>query len=83
MKQHIVALYLNSRQSDLLIEEDLRDDKISFNEIASLDIGESLLFCPIAAVTVAGEEMGRMVGGYVKLKTRQRVTADWGKNKQT
>jgi hypothetical protein len=40
-----------------------------------------LLFCPTAVVKVAGEGIRRMEGGYVKLKTRQRVTADGGKSR--
>jgi hypothetical protein len=57
------------------------NDKAMFREIVRLKIGESLLFCPTAAVNVEGEGIGRMDAGYVKFKTRQRVTADGGGNK--
>ncbi|KAF2450187.1 hypothetical protein P171DRAFT_450876 [Karstenula rhodostoma CBS 690.94] len=87
LKQHIAALYLNSLISATHggvyngTEEATRDDKALFNEIVRLKLGESLLFCPTAAVKVAGEGIGRMEGSYVKFKTRQRVTADGGKSK--
>jgi hypothetical protein len=58
-----------------------QSEKALFQEIVRLKLGESLLFCPTAAVAVAGEGIGRMEGGYVKLQTRQRVTADRGKSR--
>jgi hypothetical protein len=83
LKQHVAALYLNlpipsveASDMDGGMAELPQDDKALFQEIVRLKLGESLLFCPTAAVTVAGEGIGRMEGGYVRFKTRQRVTAD-------
>jgi hypothetical protein len=88
LKQHVAALYLNLptpsvEASDVGGDttELPQDDKALFQEIVRLKLGESLLFCPTAAVAVAGQGIGRMEGGYVKFKTRQRVTADGGKSR--
>jgi hypothetical protein len=87
LKKHIAALYLNSLLSSMAVGAGdttagvQKDDKALFREIVTLKLGESLLFCPTAAVAVAGEGIGRMEGSYVKLKTRQRVTGDGGKSK--
>jgi hypothetical protein len=88
LKQHVAALYLNLPTPSVEASDmdggmaDLpQDDKALFQEIVRLKLGESLLFCPTAAVKVAGEGIGRMEGGYVKFKTRQRVTADGGKSR--
>ncbi|KAL5436043.1 hypothetical protein PMIN05_006888 [Paraphaeosphaeria minitans] len=87
LKQHIAALYLNSIVCSMSAGEDdgaeqaPKDDKALFNEIVKLKLGESLLFCPTAAVAVMGKGIGRMEGGSIKLKTRQRVTADGGRSK--
>jgi hypothetical protein len=40
-----------------------------------------LLFCLTAAIAVAGAGIRKIEGGYVKFKTRQRVTADRGKSR--
>jgi hypothetical protein len=88
LKQHVAALYLNLPTPSVEASDmdggmaDLpQDDKALFQEIVRLKLGESLLFCPTAAVKVTGEGIGRMEGGYVKFKTRQRVTADGGKSR--
>jgi hypothetical protein len=88
LKQHVAALYLNLPTPSVEASDmdggmaDLpQDDKALFQEIVRLKLGESLLFCPTAAVKVTGEGIGRMEGGYVKFKTRQRVTADRGKSR--
>jgi hypothetical protein len=52
-----------------------------FQDIVQLKLGESLLFCPTAAIAAAGARIRKMEGGYVKFKTRQRVTADGGKSR--
>jgi hypothetical protein len=87
LKKHIAALYLQSLPSSLTAGAGAtaaggqQDDKALFKEIVMLKLGESLLFCPTAAVAVAGAGIGRMEGGYVKLRTRQRVTGDGGKSR--
>jgi hypothetical protein len=58
-----------------------KDDRALFYEIVRLKLGESLLFCPTAAVKVVGGGIERMEGRYVRFKTRQRFTADGGKSK--
>jgi hypothetical protein len=62
-------------------DEVTKDERALFHEIVQLKLGESLLFCPTAAVAVAGKGIKRMAGSYEKFKTRQRVTADGGKSK--
>lgn len=86
LKQHIAALYLNSQISSMAEDEDreiegFNGDKALFSEIVKLRLGESLLFCPTAAVSVVGKGIGRMEEGYVRFKTRRRVTADGGRSK--
>ena len=88
LKEHVAALYLNmptpfieASDMDGGMADLPRDDKALFQEIVRLKLGESLLFCPTAAVKVAGEGIGRMEGVYAKFKTRQRVTADGGKSR--
>ncbi|KAI1680238.1 hypothetical protein KJE20_10878 [Pyrenophora tritici-repentis] len=87
LNRHVAALYLNlptSSQTGASGDEEVevpKDDRALFHEIVRLKLGESLLFCPTAAVKVVGREIERMEGGYVRFKTRQRVTADGGKSK--
>jgi hypothetical protein len=88
LKDHVAGLFLNFLTSSTKTGVDTdgkveisKDDKALFQEIVELKLGQSLLFCPTAAVTVVGKGIGRMEGGYVKFKTRQRVTADGGKSK--
>jgi hypothetical protein len=52
-----------------------------FYKIVQLKLRESLLFCLTAAVKMVEEGIRRIEGGYVRFKTRQRVTADRGKSK--
>jgi hypothetical protein len=88
LKKHVAALYLNlptystkAREIGEGIAELPQGDKALFQEIVQLKLGESLLFCPTAAIAVAGAGIEKMEGGYVKFKTRQRVTADGGKSR--
>jgi hypothetical protein len=88
LKQHVAALYFNLPAPSVEASDmdggmaDLpKNDKALFQEIIQLKLGESLLFCPTAAVKVAGEGIERMEGCYMKFKTRQRVTADGGKSR--
>jgi hypothetical protein len=86
LKQHVAALYLqlptsSSAHGEQAGQEDAKNDKALFHEIVQLKLGESLLFCPSAAVRVMGGGIGRMEGGYVKFKTRKRVTADGGRSR--
>lgn len=88
LKQHVAALYLNLPTPSIEatnisdgIAGLLHGDKALFQEIVRLKLGESLLFCLTAVVTVAGEGVRRIEGGYVKFKTKQRVTADGGKSR--
>jgi hypothetical protein len=87
LKKHVAALYLNlptSSQAGTSGDERAevpKDNKALFQEIVRLKLRESLLFCPTAAVKVVEGGIGRIEGGYVRFKTRQRVTADRGKSK--
>jgi hypothetical protein len=84
LKKHIAALYLNlptTSPDGTSDDEVTKDERALFHEIVQLKLGESLLFCPTAAVAVAGKGIERMAGSYMKFKTRQRVTADGGKSK--
>jgi hypothetical protein len=91
LKKHVGALYLGriggGAEGEVEEKEQEKEgagakgDRALFQEIVRLRLGESLLFCPTAAVTVMGGVIGKMHEGYVKFKTRQRVTADGGKSK--
>jgi hypothetical protein len=87
LKKHVAALYLNlptSSQAGASGDEKAevpKDGRALFHEIVQLKLGESLLFCPTAAVKVMGGGIERMEGTYVRFKTRQRITADGGKSK--
>jgi hypothetical protein len=87
LKGHVAALYLNLPTSSQVCAsgnegtEVPKDDRASFNQIVWLKLGESLLFCPTAAVKVVGGGIERTEGRHVRFKTRQRVTADREKSK--
>jgi hypothetical protein len=42
-----------------------------------------LLICPTAAIAASGARIRKIEEGYVKFKTRQRVTVDEGKSRLT
>jgi hypothetical protein len=51
-------------------------------EIVRLKVGESLLFCPTAVLSVgANGSVRKLHEGYVKFKTRPRLTSDGGKTR--
>lgn len=52
-----------------------------FSDIVRLKVGESLLFCPTAALKVEDGRIVRLDEYHVKFRTRQRVTEDGGKSK--
>jgi hypothetical protein len=52
-----------------------------FRDIVRLKVGESLLFCPTAALEVEDGRIVRLDERHVKFRTRQRVTEDGGKSK--
>lgn len=90
LKKHIAGMFLNgnSISSEGSGDEEWDEigkkgeaDKELFQQIVQLKLGESLLFCPTAAVAVDGNEIVRMVDRFVKFKTRERVTADGGTTK--
>ncbi|KAF2175369.1 hypothetical protein K469DRAFT_724153 [Zopfia rhizophila CBS 207.26] len=88
LKKPIAAIYLNSMSNSHPEEEEVgergkgtaKDDKALFQWIVRLRLGESL-FCPTAAVRVAGGATERMEDAHVRFGTRQRVTADGGLGK--
>jgi hypothetical protein len=87
LKKHVAALYLNlptSSQAGTSGDKKAevpKGNRALFYKIVRLKLRESLLFCPTAAVKMVEEGIGRIEGGYVRFKTRQRVTADRGKSK--
>jgi hypothetical protein len=90
LRQHIAALYLdlptssvNAREIGNGIAELSRDNKMLFQEIVQLKLGKSLLICPTAAIAASGARIRKIEEGYVKFKTRQRVTVDEGKSRLT
>jgi hypothetical protein len=85
LKKHVAGLFLNG--GSLTLEGGEQEgkkgeaDQKLFQQIVQLKLGESLLFCPTAAVGVQGHEIVKMVDEYVKFKTRERMTADGGTTK--
>jgi hypothetical protein len=58
------------------------NDVSLMREIVRLKVGESLLFCPTAALSVAEDgSVRKLHEGHVKFKTRPRLTADGGKSR--
>jgi hypothetical protein len=68
LKQHVAAL------------KD-KDDQEVFEMIVRLKTGESLLFCPTAAIGMESNKVLRMGTSFKKFRTRQRITADGGRSK--
>ncbi|EFQ93164.1 hypothetical protein PTT_09544 [Pyrenophora teres f. teres 0-1] len=68
LKQHIAALQGRS-EADVI------------EQIGQLKTGECLLFCPMAAIGMRGNELLRLDTEYRKFRTRRRITADGGKSK--
>jgi hypothetical protein len=58
-----------------------KDDQEVFETIVRLKTGESLLFCPTAAIAIEGNKVARLDTGFKKFRTRRRITADGGKSK--
>lgn len=58
-----------------------KNDQAIFEQIVRLKVGENLLFCPTAAVGMEKNKIVSMDNGYVKFRTRSRITADGGKSK--
>jgi hypothetical protein len=72
----VAGLYLNSvegeEKSRKMMDQDL------FKRIVGLRQGESLLFCPTAAMKVVEGKVVRMLDEVVTLRTRERFTEDGG-----
>jgi hypothetical protein len=89
LKKHVAALYLNlptSSQAGTSSDKKAKvskNNRVLFYKIVWLKLRESLLFCPTATVKIVEEGIRRIERGYVRFKTRQRVTADRGKSKLT
>ncbi|EAT80541.2 hypothetical protein HBH56_143640 [Parastagonospora nodorum] len=83
LKKHVAALYLSSGEgADGVTKSDQKStDRTLFAQIVALRIGESLLFCPTGAMRMEGENVGRMLDGFITFRTRQRLTADGGATK--
>jgi hypothetical protein len=79
LKQHVAALYLNMPTSSANateigdgIAELSRDDKALFQEVVQLKFA----FLSNSYSRSSGSKNQKTEGGYIKFKTRQRVTAD-------
>jgi hypothetical protein len=89
LKKHLAALFLasltsdsNNKTEDDETDFEAHDDKTLFHKIVKLTLGESLLFCPNAAIGI--DEKGKvekLFGNYVHFKTRERITSDGGQSK--
>ena len=67
-------------------DDETRDLKQIFNKIVNLEAGEALLFSPSMMLTVSEGEGGAVLRteklgmGYLKMRVRNRVTADGGRS---
>lgn len=80
LKKHVAAMFVAGMAGDAEDAESI-DDKAFFERIVTLRVGESLLFCPTAAVAVEEGKVVRMNASWRKFKTRKRITADGGLTK--
>lgn len=80
LKKHVAGLYLSGAGTGSGDAGGDRKslDRVLFARIVALKLGESLLFCPTAAMEMDGEGMKLMLDGFVTLRTRARLTADGG-----
>jgi hypothetical protein len=82
LKKHIAGLYLDGEEGKTHDENGSpkASERALFRRIVELKLGESLLFCPTAVVGVQEHgKLQRMADGFVKFRTRKRVTADGGR----
>jgi hypothetical protein len=76
LKRHVAGLYLSENPMGNGGGDECDD---VFSRIVRLQLGESLLFCPMAAVGI--DERGgvqKMEHRFMTMRTRKRVTADGG-----
>lgn len=80
LKKHVAGMYLSGAGGgNVEIGGDRKSiDRALFAQIVALKLGESLLFCPTAAMEMDGEEVKRMLDNFVTLRSRARLTADGG-----
>ncbi|KAH7394162.1 hypothetical protein DE146DRAFT_634076 [Phaeosphaeria sp. MPI-PUGE-AT-0046c] len=81
LKKHVAGLYLSGADGgngEIGGGDRKSLDRALFAQIVALKLGESLLFCPTAAMRTDGEEVQRMLEKFVTLRTRARLTADGG-----
>ncbi|KAF2252427.1 hypothetical protein BU26DRAFT_602812 [Trematosphaeria pertusa] len=81
LKKHIAALYLTGVEAERRSETAGSGDREWFQKIVQLKQGESLLFCPTAAMGIEGEKVRKMVDEIVTFRTRKRLTGDGGRSK--
>jgi hypothetical protein len=84
LKKHLAGLYLQgavSEEDQALKDTGKSRDRTLFQQIVGLELGESLLFCPTAAINVNGNSIGRMLDDFIRFRTRKRVTADGGRTR--
>jgi hypothetical protein len=92
LRKHIAAASPFAKSGkpiqDLLIEdlggagEESSSERLGriFEEIVTLNVGESLLFTPSAMLRVEDGEPKKMGTSYLKMRTRPRISADGGQS---
>ncbi|CAG5147518.1 uncharacterized protein ALTATR162_LOCUS2051 [Alternaria atra] len=84
LKKHVAGLYLGAiggQEEKGKVETGKMRDRTLFHQIVELKLGESLLFCPTAAIGVQDKEIRRVLDHFVKFQTRGRITADGGRTR--
>jgi hypothetical protein len=84
LKKHVAGLYLGAiggQEEKGKVETGKTRDRTLFHQIVELKLGESLLFCPTAAIGVQDKEIRRVLDHFVKFQTRGRITADGGRTR--
>ena len=90
LKQHLGALFLQRRGDNMAAgaEETRVGEEVSeggyslFRKIMRLELGQSLLFCPSAVTGIEQNiRLLRMHDSHAIFQTRQRVTADGGRDR--
>lgn len=83
LKKHVAGMYLNNMEPEggKATAGSKSAGRILFRRIVELQLGESLLFCPTAAMRVVDGEVSRMMEQFVTFRTRKRITADGGRTR--
>jgi hypothetical protein len=91
IRKHLAGAVFAEKATEEFLADDFEEEEDGgvkrardvslMREIVRLKVGESLLFCPTAALSVAGNgSVRKLHEGYIKFKTRPRLTTDGGKS---